>query len=66
MPECTVSWQVELPESVICLALSPKEQLVAVGTVEDEIALLSVDSGEVKFRLAGHGARACSPCRSLV
>ena len=54
IPNCTLVWEVELPESTIALALSPKEQLVAVGTVEDEICLLDVTTGEVKFRLAGH------------
>ncbi|GAB4820630.1 hypothetical protein N2152v2_007676 [Parachlorella kessleri] len=54
IPNCTLRWEVELPESTIALALSPKEQLVAVGTVEDEICLLDVATGEVKFRLAGH------------
>lgn len=54
LPNCTLKWGQELTEAVTTLALSPKEQLIAVGTVDDEICVLDVQTGEVKFRVAGH------------
>lgn len=46
--------QVELPEAVLALALSPKEKIIAAATVEDEIACLEVSAGEARWKLSGH------------
>lgn len=54
VPLALRQWEVELPEAVLHMALSPRGKLVAVATAEDEILVVDVDSGEIKFRLAGH------------
>ena len=60
VPDLTARWGVELEESVLCVALSAKERLLACGTAEDAIAVLDVDTGAVKFTLAGHhGGTTC-------
>ena len=54
-PSLAQLWSVELDEAPVTMALSPKGQLLAVGTVDAEIAVLDVHhSGAVQHRLAGH------------
>ncbi|KAL4457845.1 hypothetical protein ABPG75_012710 [Micractinium tetrahymenae] len=54
LPRLSQLWSAEMEEAAVCLALSPKGQLLAVGTVDDAIAVLDVGSGAVAHTLAGH------------
>ncbi|PSC71527.1 WD-40 repeat [Micractinium conductrix] len=54
VPRLTEHWAVEMEEAAVALALSPKGQLLAVGTVDDAISVLDVSSGKVAHSLPGH------------
>ncbi|KAI7840354.1 hypothetical protein COHA_005900 [Chlorella ohadii] len=54
VPRLQELWNVELDEAPVALALSPKQQLIAVATVDDSIQLLDVASGKVAHMLGGH------------
>ncbi|PRW55973.1 WD40 subgroup [Chlorella sorokiniana] len=54
VPRLNELWNVELDEAPVALALSPKQQLLAVATVDDSIQLLDVASGKVAHTLTGH------------
>lgn len=54
VPAMTQEWATELSEACVSLSLSPKGKILAVATVDDDIAVLDVGTGEVKWRLAGH------------
>lgn len=53
-PLCSKSWEVELPECITSMSLSPKGTLLIATTVDDEILILDTATGETKFTLAGH------------
>lgn len=55
VPRLSQVWEEELEEAPVVMALSPKGQLLAVGTVDEAIAVLDVLSGKVAHTLAGHG-----------
>lgn len=54
LPQCVDIWELELPEAVTALALTPKGKLAAAATLDDAIVVVDTETGEEKSRLSGH------------